>query len=150
MDSSQLLDVSFAGSQVVVAGHTVKQFMDDANPVELSNLEVSQVGVNCNGMMIRHAKPAAAMLSITVIPSSADDAFFHDLLVKYHLQDGKNNSSTWERSLEASITLGKTNTAKRTYKFSGGTMVSGPSGASANGQGKMTGRTYTFAFAKIL
>ena len=149
MNSSELLDVSFAGSTVTVAGHTVKDFMDDANPVDFQDLEVSQVGVNCNGVMIRNAKPAAAMCSITVIPASRDDAFFHDLLVKYHLQDGKNNSSRWESPLTMRIDLGKQNTSKRVYSLSGGTMVGGPTGVTSNAQGKMQGRTYRFAFAKV-
>lgn len=149
MNSSELLDVSFAGSTVTVAGHTVKDFMDDANPVDFQDVEVTQVGVNCNGVMIRNARPAAAMCSISVIPSSRDDAFFHDLLVKYHLQDGKNNANVWETPLTMQIALGKPNTAKRVYKLSGGTMVGGPTGVSSSAQGKMQGRTYRFAFAKI-
>lgn len=149
MNSSQLLDVSFAGSTVTVAGRTIHDFMDDANPVDFQDLEVTNVGVNCNGVMIRSARPAAAMCSITVIPASADDAFFHDLLVKYHLQDGKNNSTQWETPLTAIIVLGKPNVSKKTFKLSGGTMVGGPTGVSSNGQGKMQGRTYRFAFAKV-
>lgn len=149
MNSSELLDVSFAGSTVIIAGRTIKDFMDDANPIDFQDIEVSQVGVNCNGVMIRTARPAAAMCSVTVIPASNDDSFFHDLLVKYHVQDGKNNAAQWETPLTAKIVLGKPNAKRREYRLSGGTMVGGPTGVSANGTGKMQGRTYRFAFAKV-
>ena len=56
VSSSHLIDVSFAGSTVRVAGITIEDFMDDANPVEFQDVEVSSVGVNCNGVIIRNAK----------------------------------------------------------------------------------------------
>lgn len=148
LSSAELLDVSFAGSTITVAGRTISQFMDDANPVEFPDMEVTNIGMNFNGKMIRNAKAAACMMSLTVIPSSPDDVFLHGLLMKYHVQDGKNNAAQWETSLTASISVGG-NRAKKTWSFSGGTFVSGPGGPSASGDGKMQGRTYTFAFAKI-
>ena len=36
------------------------------------------------------------------------------------------------------------------FEFSGGTCLSGAAGISANGQGKMGGNTYTFAFENIV
>lgn len=141
----QLHDVSFAGSTVEVAGITVTDFMDDANPVEFQDVEVSSVGVNCNGSMIRNAKPNVIMMSVTVIPGSANDTAFYNLWKLYRVQ-GKWEKK-WEEGLQASITIGGGDNAK--LSFSNGTMVSGPGGPSSNGEGKMTGRTYTFAFVTV-
>lgn len=139
--SFQIQDVSFAGSSVTVAGITVTDFMDDANPVEFQDVEVSSVGVNCNGSMVRNAKPNVIMMSITVIPGSQSDTSLYNLWKKYRVQGNWNPQ--WEQGLTASVTIGS---GRGSRSFSNGTMVSGPGGPSSNGEGKMTGRTYTFAF----
>ena len=72
-------DVSFAGATVYIDNHKLEDFMDDANPVEFPDTEVSTVGVNCNGNMIRNAKPNVVMMSVTVIPCTDDDKFLYDL-----------------------------------------------------------------------
>lgn len=139
--SFQIKDVSFAGSSVTVAGITVTDFMDDANPVEFQDVDVSSVGVNCNGSMIRNAKPNVIMMSLTVIPGSQSDERLYNLWKKYRVQG--NYNAQWEQSLSASVTIGSGRGSKT---FSNGTMVGGPGGPSSNGEGKMQGRTYTFAF----
>lgn len=139
--SFKMLDVSFAGATVTVAGIHITDFMDDANPVEFQDTEVSTVGVNCNGSMIRNAKPNAIMMSVTVIPGSASDFALYNLWRQYRVQGGWNG--TWETPLNASVTTGN---GRITRNFTDGTMVSGPAGPSASGEGKMSGRTYTFAF----
>ena len=137
----QIKDVSFAGSRVSIAGIDVSDFMDDANPVEFQDVEVSSVGVNCNGSMVRNAKPNTIMMSVTVIPGSNSDNALYNLWKQFRLQGNWNG--TWERALTASVSIGS---GRGSRQFSNGTMVSGPGGPSSNGEGKMTGRTYTFAF----
>lgn len=150
LTSADLCDVSFAGSSVTVAGILIKNFMDDANPVEFQDVEVSSVGVNCNGIMVRNAKPNLVMMSVTVIPGSTDDKALYDLWKRYRVQDGINNSAgQWSKPLSAHINLANGNVAKSVYSFAGGTMVSGPGGPVASAEGKMQGRTYSFAFAKV-
>lgn len=139
--SFQIKDVSFAGSSVTVAGITVNDFMDDANPVEFQDVEVSSVGVNCNGSMVRNAKPNVIMMSLTVIPGSQSDTNLYNLWKRYRVQG--NFNSQWETGLSATVTIGS---GRGSRSFANGTMVSGPGGPSSNGEGKMTGRTYTFAF----
>lgn len=141
--SFRIKDVSFAGSSVTVAGITVTDFMDDANPVEFQDVEVSSVGVNCNGSMIRNAKPNVIMMSLTVIPGSESDNKLYNLWKKYRVQG--NFNTQWEEGLSASVSIGS---GRGSRSFSNGTMVSGPGGPSSNGEGKMTGRTYTFAFVE--
>lgn len=137
-------DVSFAGSVVNINGVTIGDFMDDANPVEFQDVEVSSVGVNCNGSMIRNAKPNVIMMSVTVIPQSQSDNYLYNLWKKYRVQGNWN--SQWEVPLSASVTISG---GRGSRSYSNGTMVSGPGGPSSNGEGKMTGRTYTFAFVTV-
>lgn len=147
--STELIDVSFAGSKIKIAGVDVDDFMDDANPIEIQDTEVSSVGVNCNGCMIRNAKPNVIMLSVTVIPGSKTDSDLYKLFKKYRVQDGNNKAKEWAKALDATITLGNGTLKKTTYQFGGGTFVSGPPGPVSSAEGKLQGRTYTFAFAAI-
>lgn len=142
--SMQMKDVSFAGSTVTVAGIQISDFMDDANPVEFQDVEVSSTGVNCNGTMIRNAKPNLVMMSVTVIPGSQSDNALWNLWKQYRVQGDYN--SQWEQSLTASISIAGGGQSK---SYSNGTMVSGPGGPAANGEGKMQGRTYSFAFVTV-
>lgn len=150
-------DVSFAGSTITITGPTgsavIADFMDDANPIEFQDVEVSTVGVNCNGAIIRNAKPNVVMASITVIPYSESDAKLYEMWSAYRVQG--EYKSEWEHECQLDVVLGTGTggagggTGKKDYHLSCGTMVSGPGGPSANGEGKMQGRTYTFAFAKV-
>ena len=151
-------DVSFAGSTVVLSGGPfgsveINDFMDDANPVEFQDVEVSSVGVNLNGAMIRNAKPNTIMASITVIPFSASDAALYNGWRKYRVQGSWEQE--WEQPLSLTITIGNNTggagggTGKKSYSFTNGTMVSGPGGPVSNAEGKMQGRTYTFAFVSV-
>lgn len=146
-------DVSFAGSKVQISGAfsaTVTDFMDDANPVEFQDCEVSAVGVNCNGNMIRYAKPSAIMMSVTVIPGSDSDKSLFNGWKQFRIADRWN--AIWEKPIQAQVTIdnrGKDTGKRKTTTLKNGTMVSGPAGISSNGEGKMQGRTYTFAFLEV-
>lgn len=143
--SEFIKDVSFAGSTVQITGPTgsfrIIDFMDDANPVEFQDTEVSGVGMNFKGQMIRYAKASVITASVTVAPASDSDNNLYGLWKFYRIHD------TWEPGWEAPITMqvmtGKPGCSRT---LSNGTMVSGPAGPSSNGEGKMIGRTYTFAF----
>ena len=143
-------DVSFAGTTITISGAAgtveVRDFMDDANPVEFQDCEVSAVGVNCNGNMIRYAKPSAIMMSVTVIPGSDSDKGLYNMWRAYRIQSSF--QSVWEEPISASISYGNRGSgmSRRLTTMKNGTMVSGPAGISSNGEGKMQGRTYTFAF----
>lgn len=142
--SFQIKDVSFAGSSVTVAGITITDFMDDSNPVEFQDVDVSSVGVNCNGSMVRNAKPNVVMMSVTVIPGSDSDNQLFNLWKRYRVQGSW--QPAWEEGLTASVTIGS---GRGSRSYSNGTMVTGPGGPSSNGEGKMSGRTYTFAFVTV-
>ena len=144
---AKLSDISFAGSTVTVAGITIKDFMDDANPVEFQDVELSGVGINLNGNMIRYAKPTPIMMSVTVIPNSDSDKALFSLWKKYRIAEKW--QSQWGESLSASVDCANGGGFSGSVKLSNGTMVSGPAGISATAEGKMQGRTYTFAFATV-
>lgn len=151
-------DVSFAGSKITFSGAfdaVISDFMDDANPVEFQDCEVSAVGVNCNGNMIRYAKPSAIMMSVTVIPGSESDLRLFENWRAFRIADEWQD--IWGEPITAQLDCGNGMIddgmilglgASRTLK--NGTFVSGPAGVSSTGEGKMQGRTYTFAFLEAV
>ena len=152
VSSADLIDVSFAGAIVTIdapdGSIAINNFMDDANPVEFPDVTVTGYGVNCNGIMIRWAKPTAILMSVTVIPGSEEDLDLYDLFNDFHVTHGVNKSEKWGKAISATIHLEHVAAGYPTaYNFYGGTFVSGPPGPSASGDGKMRGRTYTFAFS---
>lgn len=138
-------DVSFAGSKIRISGagasFEVADFMDDANPVEFQDTEVSGAGMNFKGQMIRYAKASVITASVTVAPASDSDNNLYVMWKKFRIHD--NWEADWENGITLSVTTGKPGCSRT---LSNGTMVSGPAGPSSNGEGKMIGRTYTFAF----
>ena len=150
-------DVSFAGSEITLSGGPfgrigvkVVDFMDDQNPVEFQDVEVTSVGVNLNGAMIRNARPNTIMASITVIPLSDNDRTLYEGWQQYRVAGSF--EAVWEDPLTLTIDVG--NQSRRNgrvgkFSFSNGTMVSGPGGPVSNAEGKMMGRTYSFAFVTV-
>ena len=148
-------DVSFAGSEITLSGGPfgnvqIKDFMDDANPVEFQDVEVTSAGVNLNGAMIRNAKPNLITASMTVIPLSKSDSTLYRGWSRYRVQGSFD--TVWEQPITLTISVrnrSSRNGASGNYTFKNGTMISGPGGPVSNAEGKMQGRTYTFAFVTV-
>ena len=140
----KIYDLSFAGSTITVGGINVVDFMDDANPIDIQDTEVANIEWSCNGRMIRSIKPSAIMVSITVVPGSPSDNSLRTLWKANFINGGSINLDQANRSLNCVISTRNPNLP--TITFTGGTIVSGAAALTANGQGKMGGNTYTFAF----
>lgn len=142
-----ILDVSFAGARVRFSGAIsaeVTDFMDDANPIEVQEVEVSGAGANLNGNMIRYAKPNLVMLSVTVIPLSPSDMALREGIKKFRVQGGQNRHREWEQAVTCTIAV-----QDKAFVFTNGTPISGHLAPSSTAEGKMQGRTYTFAFVSV-
>ena len=137
-------DVSFAGSRIVIGGATINDFMDDANPIEVQDTEVANIEWSCNGRMIRTIKPSAVMISVTVIPGSPSDNSLREIWKRCFSNGGLLATGYADTALECVISTG--NSRVGSYTFTGGTCVAGAAALTSNGQGKMGGNTYTFAF----
>ena len=141
-----ITDLSFAGSTISINGVHIKDFIDDQNPIEMQDTEVANIEWSCNGRMIRTIKPAAVMMSITVIPGSGSDRALHSLWEKV-FNNGGETSLSWANQ-PLTCTISPQNKNVPSYRFTNGTMLSGAAAISVSGQGKMGGNTYTFAFEK--
>jgi hypothetical protein len=144
---SALYDVSFAGSRIVIGGANITEFMDDSNPIDIQDTETTNIEWSCNGRMIRTIKPAAIILSITVIPGSASDNSLRKIWKNSFCNGGSVDIDQANQSLNCIISAGNPNIGS--FTFTGGTPISGAAALTANGQGKMGGNTYTFAFENV-
>lgn len=142
-----IYDISFAGSRIVIGGANITEFMDDANPIDIQDTDSTNIEWSCNGRMIRTIKPAAVILSITVIPGSTSDNALRTIWKKSFCNGGSVDVDQADQPLSCSISAGNSNIGN--FTFTGGTPVSGAAALTANGQGKMGGNTYTFAFENI-
>lgn len=143
-----IYDLSFAGSRITIGGATITEFVDDANPIEIQDTEVATIEWSCNGRMIRTVKPAAVLISVTVIPGSASDNSLRKIWKQSFNNGGEVALGAANKSLTCSITCG--NGKVGSFSFGGGTCLSGAAAVTANGQGKMGGNTYTFAFEQTI
>lgn len=142
-----IVDLSFAGSVIVIDGIEIRDFIDDKSPVEFQDVEVSNIEWSCNGRMIRTVKPSAVMMSVTVIPGSMSDSQLRKMWKQNMCNGGSVDLSIADKDITCSIKTMNENTPD--YTFTHGTMVSGPPSTSVNAQGKMGGNTYTFAFEGV-
>lgn len=140
----QIYDRSFAGSTVTIDGIPITEFMDQENPIDIQDTETCNIEWDCEGKMVRTVKPSAILLSVTVIPGSNNDKELRKIWFRHFSNGGTVNVSDADRGISCTINCG--NPLVGSYTFSNGTCVSGAAGLTANGQGKMGGNTYTFAF----
>lgn len=143
-----IYDVSFAGSIITIGGANIRDFVDDANPVDIQDTETANIEWSCNGRMIRTIKPSAVIMSVTVIPNTPSDNALRTIWKRNFINGGSVSVGEANKNLTASITIG--NPRGGSFQFSGGTCLSGAAAVTANGQGKMGGNTYTFAFENVV
>ena len=148
MLTKPIYDISFAGSVITIGGATITDFVDDANPIDIQDTETANIEWSCNGRMIRTAKPSAVILSVTVIPLSASDNALRRIFKEHYVNGGDVSLANANAPLTCSIQTGQSGGGS--FEFSGGTCLSGAAGVTSNGQGKMGGNTYTFAFENIV
>ena len=134
-------DISCAGISVTVGNVTVRDFVDDENPVEFSDHEVSKIEFSCNGKMFRTVKPTPIIMSVTVLGGSQSDRDLYRMWKQFHRRHN-------DESLSASVVIPNHSMKLNSYNLTNGTMLSAPPGPCPTGEGKAQGRTYTFAFEK--
>ena len=67
---------------------TLTKFADDANPVDVEQIEVTGHGINVNGELVTWEKPAAYLVSVAVLCGTDDDVYLRLLLEGSHEKSG--------------------------------------------------------------
>lgn len=147
-----IYDVSAAGSELTISGPgisltNITDFLDDVNPFQFPETEVSGIGMNFKGALIRYARGNPFMFSVTVCAGSNSDKTLRNALARYHISKGEKIKDG--DGISATLTVPSMGSSgnSNSYTLEKGVIVSGPMGPTATGEGKMQGNTYTFAFA---
>ena len=148
---NKIYDVSAAGSFMSISGEglgltDINDFLDDANPFQFPDTEVSGVGMNFKGALIRYARGNPFMFSVTVCAGSTSDKALRNALAKYHISNGQKITGS---GITCTLTVPSMSGGTNNYTLTKGVIVSGPMGPTATGEGKLQGNTYTFAFASV-
>lgn len=139
-----ICDVSANALSITIGGIQIVDFMDEGTPIEVSDTDTTNIEWSCNGRMIRTIKPAAVMVSVTVIPGSHSDESLWEIWKRGFSNGGNSDIAGANTALTGTVTY-----IDGTVQLGNGTCVSGPSGYTARGEGKMAGNTYTFAFERV-
>lgn len=136
------LVVTLTASVTFPTGVTLTQFSDDADPVDLTSIQIADKAMGLNGDLITWAKATAVPCVLNIIPGSDDDRNMSILAENNRVSRGK---------------VGTRDVITMTIQYPDGTVVFlGPGsmtdamfGKSVASAGRMKTKNYTFAFEAI-
>ena len=131
----------------------ITKFADDSNPIDVENIEVVGHALNVCGELITWEKPAAYLVTVSVLCGTEDDKSLTLLLEGSHAVAGKGfalaptvtlRSSIGRRSMLGIVESEDANT------YTNGRIVSGRPGAAVDSEGKKLSNSYTFVFENCI
>lgn len=142
-------DVSASGISLIIKasktfpqGFTVTQFADDADPLDIPALTLSETAMNVNGELVSWSSPQPIVVTVNLIPGSDDDNNMSILFEANRAAGGR----TIARDL---ITMVSNYPDGSTVTLSNGKMTSGFPGKSIASAGRMKSKAYVFTFQDI-
>lgn len=128
---------------------TLTKFADDANPVDVEQIEVTGHAINVNGELVTWEKPAAYLVSVAVLCGTDDDVNLRLLLEGSHATSGKGFALA--PTITMRVSIGRRNmlgivSSEDSCTYTQGRIVSGRPGAAVDSEGKKMSNTYTFVF----
>ena len=149
VSSRQIIDLSANNLTLNINGKVIKDFMDDANPLEFQDVDLATIDFSCNGAMCCTMKPACVIFSVTVIPGSESYTHLLEIWKKCFSNDGRANIV--DNTLTASLTCTSSGKPAKNIKvrMRKGTCIGGTPGVGISSSGKMGGATFSFAFAQV-
>lgn len=128
----------------------ITKFADDSNPIDVEHVEVTGHGINVMGELVTWEKPAAYILSISVLSGTEDDINLRMLLEESHARSGGNLANlaptlNLRKSIGKRNILGIVNT-EDSETYTNGKIVNGRPGAAIDSEGRKLTNTYSFVF----
>lgn len=136
------LQLRLIASQTFPAGVTLSAFADDADPLDIPEINVAETAMGLNGDLITWSKANPLKVTLNVIPGSDDDVNLGILLEANRVGRGK-TSARDEVTLTAIYADGKTKT------LTGGKIISGRPGQSVASSGRTKTKPYAFDFENL-
>lgn len=126
-------------SRTLPVGALINKFADDVDSVGIVEAETGQAIIDLNGIVIRWTVANPLMVTIGVIPESADDQILGVIC-------NANRASQISPSVNDSINLVVRYPNGNIRTFTDGRVISGPSAPSAKAEGRLSSSVYTYAF----
>lgn len=155
-----MFDISAVGASVLIKLGTggnvnITHFSDEGTPFECPDADFSVNQKNLNGDMISSRAVSVYVVSVTVIPNSAEDIALSQFAQANALQPG--NVTTVSKLLvpEIQLSIPKINASSEssqsvnTWTWTNGRLKSAPTGPSTSAEGRLAARTYTFEMEKM-
>ena len=124
-------------------GFSIDQWPDDADPLTIGDVQVTDTAMGVNGDMITWNKANPIPVELAVIPNTEADKNLGILLKM-------NRSAKNKVSVQDSITMVITYTDGSTNTLTGGVITQGQPANSISSDSRTKTKTYSFSFANII
>ncbi len=133
------LVVTLIADKTFPVGLPITQFADDADPLDMSSIDIADTGMGLNGDLVVWQKAAKLPMVLNVIPNTTDDINLQILADANRVARGKNSAKD---SISATILYPD----GTTVVLSGGVMVNAQFGRGVSSQMRIKTKTYAFVF----
>lgn len=133
------IQVRLIASKTFPAGITLTEFADDADPLDIPEIQVGDKAMNVNGNLVTWSKATPTDVNVSAIPGSSDDSNLAVLLDANRPQPGR-------RPARDVITIVVTYPDGSTATASPGRIMGGPPAKTVQSSGRMKGNVYKFTF----
>lgn len=136
------LQVRLIASVTFPAGISITQFADDADPLDLPSIQISDKAMGLNGDLLTWSKATAIPATVAVVPGSEDDQNLSVLAEANRVGKGKNSA----RDI---ITLTVIYPDGRTLTLTQGKITDSMFGNSVASAGRLKSKPYIFTFENM-
>lgn len=124
-------------------GISITQFADDADPLDLSNMDIAEASMGLNGTLIDWSKAVYVPCSLSLIPGSDDDDNLSTLFSANRVGAGK-------VSVRDNIIMTLNYPDGSIANLTNGIILNGPPLKSVGSAGRYKSKTYGFAFENYI
>ena len=137
--SGQGVEINLRASKTFPASFNVTQFSDDADPLDMADIELAGFSMGLNGDLLSWGKANAIPMIINMIPGSDDDINLAILAEANRIGRGK-------RSAKDKITAIIVYPDGKVTTLTAGIITTAPPGDSVSSDGRKKSKAYAFAF----
>lgn len=141
--SGQGLEINLVALGVFPAGFVINQFADDADPLDIADIQLADTAMGLNGDLISWNTANPIPMVVNVIPGSDDDINLAILAEANRVGRGK-------VSAKSKITAIITYPDGKIITLTSGKITNAPATDSVASAGRKKSKTYTFAFENKL
>ena len=133
------LIVTLIANKTFPVGLPITQFADDADPLDMSSIQIADAAMGLNGDLVTWSKAQKLPMVLNVIPATQDDVNLQILADANRVARGKNSAND---AISATIVYPD----GTTVVLSGGIITDAQFGRGVSSQMRLKTKTYAFIF----